>query len=59
MGMKKYREVDLTEKYIEEMAYKAIKSGKGFEFMLYWHNIGDGWEKKAKKIFQKVLRRYI
>jgi len=56
--MKKCREVDLTEKYIEEMAYKAIKFGKGFDFMIYWKKEGRGWEKKAKKIFQRVLRKY-
>jgi len=48
---------DFVDACIEEMAKKAILEGKGFEFMLYWKAQGLGWEKKAKEIFKRVIKR--
>jgi len=48
---------DFVDACIEEMAKKAILEGKGFEFMLYWKAQGPGWEKKAKEIFKRVIKR--
>ena len=48
---------DFVDKCIEEMAKKAIREGKGLEFMLYWRAQGKGWEKKARKIFKYMIHK--
>jgi len=47
---------DWVDKCIQEMARKAIKDHKVFEYMLFWMKEPIGWQIKAKQFLQEELR---
>jgi len=47
---------NIVEEMMKEMAVKAVKEGKTFEYMMYWTNEPAGWQKKAKQYLQKAIR---
>ena len=46
----------IIDDLIRDMAFKAVKSGKVFEYMLFWMKEPVGWQKKAKKYLQEAIR---
>jgi len=47
---------NIVEEMMKEMAVKAVKEGKVFEYMAYWSNESSGWQRKAKQYLQKAIR---
>jgi len=49
---------DFTDEMIKEMARKAVREGKSFEYMMFWLITSDGWQKKARKYFLEALKEF-
>jgi len=47
---------DFTDEMIKEMARKAIKEQKAFEYMVFWLMTPNGWQKKARKYLLETLK---
>jgi len=48
---------NIVEEMMKEMAVKAVKEGKTFEYMAYWSTESSGWQQKAKEYLQEALRK--
>jgi len=47
---------DFTDEIIKQMAEKAIKERKAFEYMMFWLRSSDGWQNKARKYLLVALK---
>jgi len=50
---------DFINDVIHDMARKAIYNNTIFEYMLYWQKESSGWQKMAKRILHKELKKAI
>jgi len=55
-GGMKMKTDDFTDKMIKEMAEKAAREQKAFEYMMFWLRSPDGWQKKARKYLLVALK---
>lgn len=48
---------NIVEEMMREMAIKAVREGKAFEYMLFWSNEPGGWQRKAKQYLQEAIKK--
>jgi len=55
--MKARIEANIVEQMMKEMAVKAVKEGKVFEYMAYWSKESSGWQQKAKQYLREAISK--
>jgi hypothetical protein len=53
--MKLLKMENWCDECIKDMAKKAIKEHKAFEYMIFWMKEPIGWQKKAKQYLREKL----